>query len=539
MTSLVTDYLNNNNHDGYIDFYQIDTTSKGGSVYYVTPQATASGTITFAGTSYTCIPCAMSKSKMSTTGTLPQPQFSIAATSNPLIRAAINSLGTLAGCKITKFSTFEKYLDAVNTTRINGLNYSQDVSQANWAKNNLTLTSNAIAAPDGTLTADLLMDTVTNAQHYVSVNSTVAVVAGDLINVSVCVKDNGAEYVLVYVPNVTALGGGVVVRLSDGVITSYNTPTGVFNAVTKDIGNGWWNISFSTYAASTTATLRVFCNPSGSSNAPAYAGDGTKGFYIWGAQIQRPTTSTIDASTMTATNATIALNSGGTLDPIGTNTADIIADTAVNNTHSASKIIAGFSQEQEVFYTVHLKAGSVITQAMVRFLSGTALATTAYCIVDLNTGVVTTTSNLSRTPTVTAMANGFWRITISAITTSAGSMYPTVMLVKAGTNTYLGTGAGIYYWNGHLTWDREQQPYQLTTTTHAPYADPLAISPVETYIISQMLDMNKETITWKLTTPLDRPNLFIPRLQYLKDDIGETATPQRCVYAPGLNRVME
>jgi hypothetical protein len=177
---------------------------------------------------------------------------------------------------------------------------------------------------------------------------------------------------------------------------------------------------------------------------------------------------------------------------------------------------------------------------MVRFIASSALAATGYAAVNLTTGVITSNVGLAETPTIQALTNSWYRIRIAVDTTADGTLTPAVFLMNTpSNNTYLGTGAGVYIWNGQVTWDEYLRDYQYTTTTHAPYADPLAISPVESYIISQMLDMNKNTITWKLTTPLDRPNLFIPRLQYLKDDIGETATPSRCVYAPGLNRIME
>lgn len=64
-----------------------------------------------------------------------------------------------------------------------------------------------------------------------------------------------------------------------------------------------------------------------------------------------------------------------------------------------------------------------------------------------------------------------------------------------------------------------------------PGADAAAITPPEVFILSQLVGFTNIQASWRLVTPLDRPNVLIPRLQYLKDAAGEN------IYAPGLTRV--
>jgi len=536
MTSLITDYQTLSDGSEHVELFEIDLTSRGGSKLYLTPNTTDAGSVVFGTKTFTPIPIVMSSSQLGSTGTLPQPQLSVGVTESTVIRSAISAYGDLAGVPVTRYSTRKKYLDAASFTRYNLLNYSEDFSQANWGKSNATITANAAVAPDGTMTADYMTDNATNAQHYIAANTSAGTfVVGDVAHFSVYIKYAGMQYALLYAPMVAGIGGGgVLIDTQTGAILGLNTGANLSNVDVTDVGNGWFKVQMTTGVTTTSVTtLRIFLTATASVNAPGYVGTGTSGIYIWGAQVQKPSTATIDASLMTVQQTTIALNSAGTLDPVGLNGADVIADNTSLSTHYASQTISGFAANQRVSFTISVKAGSVITAAMIRFLAGGAISTTCLANINLSTGVVVGTQGpLSETPIVVAQQNGFYRITITTITNAAGSVTVGVFLLNSVfNNTYTGTGAGIYVWNGRLNWDEAPKPYQMTTTSHQPFADPTAISPVDSYIISQLVDFGPETVTWKLCTPIDRPNLRLPRLQYLPDAVGQH------VYAPGLRRV--
>ncbi len=63
------------------------------------------------------------------------------------------------------------YLDAANpasyTAGQNLLTYSEQFNNANWIKFNSTISADAAVAPNGTLTADRLVEDATNGEHIV------------------------------------------------------------------------------------------------------------------------------------------------------------------------------------------------------------------------------------------------------------------------------------------------------------------------------------------------------------------------------------
>lgn len=55
-------------------------------------------------------------------------------------------------------------------------------------------------------------------------------------------------------------------------------------------------------------------------------------------------------------------------------------------------------------------------------------------------------------------------------------------------------------------------------------------TPSEIYYVEQKTQHDARTVTWQLSSPIDRANLVLPRRQYLKDPTTGN------VYAPGLGR---
>ncbi|MDP4299933.1 phage head spike fiber domain-containing protein [Leptothrix discophora] len=536
MTSLITDYLRQHANDEHVELYQIDLTSRGGSVLFLSPNVTDAGAVVFNGNTYTPMPITMSAPRVGTTGTLPQPQLSVGVTESALVRAALVAYGDLAGVPVTRFSTRTKYLDEASFNRINALNYSETFNAAIWTKTGTTVTPDATTAPDGSGTADAIFETATTAQHFITtVKSFGTFQSGDWVNYSCYIKYNGTPYALLYASANSGggIGGGVLIDTQTGAIAAYNNQTNVFNPSSVDVGGGWFKVSF-TSTTTATGPMSIYLSATANGGAPAYAGNAANGVYLWGAQLQKVDSVSVDAATMTPSGlATITLNTATQTDPLGGTTSDILADTTgVSGTHYASQNVSGFTKGQRVTYTTHCRAGSVLTKVMIRFLASTALATTAYANIDLSTGSVMSQSNLTQDPVIKALTNGWYRISITIDTTADGILNPAIMLLNAAnTNTYVGTGAGVYIWFGSLSWNDGLMPYQMTTTTHQPYADPTATSPVDRFIVSQLLDFGPETVTWKLCTPIDRPNLRLPRLQYLPDPVGNH------IWVPGMRRV--
>ena len=188
----------------------------------------------------------------------------------------------------------------VEEARTNLLTYSEDVSQ--WATPfNATLAANSIAAPDGALTADRLLETTATNLH--SCDSTAATfVTSTVYTYSVFVNSIGGRNFEIAFPvtiftarfaRFTLSGNGVVQGVDSGVTASIQA-----------LANGWYRCSASsTCVLGAGSRMGNFINDA--SNSRSYTGDITKGIYIWGAQLEAGAfpTSYIPTTTATATRA--------------------------------------------------------------------------------------------------------------------------------------------------------------------------------------------------------------------------------------------
>ncbi len=165
---------------------------------------------------------------------------------------------------------------AASRTTTNLLLYSEQLNNAAWLKTNLTVSADAAVAPDGATTADKYI--VTNGSTTSWCPQNVTVTAGVQLTLSVFVKDAGGGSVNVYFYDATD---------ADNWIT-FNTVTGAYSATfgaasktytSTYIGDGWYRLSVAFTPASATG---FSCGV----RTSGWTGDGTKGFYVWGAQLE-------------------------------------------------------------------------------------------------------------------------------------------------------------------------------------------------------------------------------------------------------------
>ena len=180
----------------------------------------------------------------------------------------------------------------VEESRTNLVTYSEDFSLSPWSRVNVFITSDAAAGPDGVSSADLLVASVVSSQHRLDLIPTSS--AGTQ-TFSVYLKPDGYSDVWL---RIGAIGSGF--NLTDG--STFTTNAGI-TATAQEVGNGWYRCSITTTSAAANATVRI--NVLGSSSVADFAGDGTSGIYIYGAQLEAGAfpTSYIPTSGSTATRA--------------------------------------------------------------------------------------------------------------------------------------------------------------------------------------------------------------------------------------------
>jgi hypothetical protein len=176
---------------------------------------------------------------------------------------------------------FHSY-DAVTNNAL----YSQDVGNAAWTKSGVTVTVNAITAPDGTLTMDGLVENISALDHQAY-----QFVAGAAKNTaSVFVKDNGRRYVQIRCYIAPDDWRTVLFDLVAGTVLGTFGPAVTFTSVTGNIvnlGNGFFRLVVMTERVG--AGTFAFAVDLVNSAAPVhtvfgsveYAGDVTKGLYLW------------------------------------------------------------------------------------------------------------------------------------------------------------------------------------------------------------------------------------------------------------------
>ena len=175
--------------------------------------------------------------------------------------------------------------------RTNLLTYSEDFSNSGWGKIASSVSANAATAPDGTTTADKIIPDTSINQHRVDKTPTSS--AGDQ-TFSVYVKDAGYGFAWMRIGT-----AGARFSIADGTTTSISA--GV-TASSQDVGNGWRRLSIS-YSASANDIARI--NALEVQGGGDFAGDGTSGIYVWGAQLEAGSTpsSYIPTSGSTVTRA--------------------------------------------------------------------------------------------------------------------------------------------------------------------------------------------------------------------------------------------
>ena len=157
--------------------------------------------------------------------------------------------------------------------------YSQQFDTADWEKTNTTITANATTSPDGYVNADAWFETIDNAQHRLYDNG-ISVTSGTAYTCSLFVKANGRSWVSI---EFFAGGGGfngnrVWFNISNGTIGT--TQTGI-TAKIDNYGNGWYRIQ-ATKTADATTTGYILYHLATADGVTSYAGDPTKGAFVYG-----------------------------------------------------------------------------------------------------------------------------------------------------------------------------------------------------------------------------------------------------------------
>jgi hypothetical protein len=371
----------------------------------------------------------------------------------------------------------------------NLITVSEQLALAAWTKTRASVSTNATTAPDGTTTADKLIEDSTAADsHFASQAITVTNVTP--YTWSVYAKAGERTWLTLYDSNSTK---GKSFDLANGVVGSdfVGAPT---SASITAVGSGWYRCSMTYTTSATTATLIHYL--SNYSGGITYVGDGASGVLISGFQANHgPTALTYTktqahnlclqsadlATTWVNNNTTETTNS--TAAPDGTTTADTLTESGAVATHSIYgptnlTLAAGLTYTASVY----LKQGTQ-RYASLRGEDTTAAAGEVYPWVtaDLQAGTLTANGAVTSSA-ITGVGNGWYRVSVTWVQGPTLSATGNIVIALSNVatavattdnlgNSYDGTGAlNIYVWGAQVELASSAGKY-VATTTAAVYSN--------------------------------------------------------------------
>jgi hypothetical protein len=181
----------------------------------------------------------------------------------------------------------------------NLLTYSEQFDNVAWNKYRILAfgsgsVANAIVSPDGTQSADLIVESTDTGFHDVERNSSNSALTS---TISVFAKAKERRYVVVCNGGALATlwvsatfdldpnGNGTVTLTGAGSSSAY------VSSKIEYVGDGWYRCSVTgTHTLAATVARIAISDTStrayGNYGIPSYAGNGTSGLYIWGAQLE-------------------------------------------------------------------------------------------------------------------------------------------------------------------------------------------------------------------------------------------------------------
>ena len=359
------------------------------------------------------------------------------------------------------------------------------------------MTINASTAPDETSTANNIVPTTTNGAHYISQLVTLSV--GTTYTVSFFAKPNGYNYIEI------ELLGSVTAAVYDISAGTVGTTLGSPTTSIVSVGNGWYRCTLTKTISTAGTAVRVYLEPS--NGTAVYAGNGTSGVYLWGAQLEQRSAATAYTKTTTApiTNYIPVLLSAPAgvarfdCDPITRNSLGLLiegsrtnlltysqtftnaawtltnatltstANVAPDGTQTAFNLVDSTATGLQAIAQTYTKAASAIaytssvyfkanqrTYSWLQISDGAGNGAIVYF--NLTTGVISTavagigSAFTSLSATITLVGNSWYKCTITGTSNTATSLVTQFGSSTNGTsNSFTGNGySGIYIWGAQL-----------------------------------------------------------------------------------------
>ena len=201
----------------------------------------------------------------------------------------------------------------IEGARTNLLTRSQDIDNAGWLKTRATVSANGATAPDGTLTADKLVEDNTAANTHVARYNVGALTAAQHV-FSIYAKASGRNFIRLQWNGTTSQSAYFNLAAGTIVSTGGSATSGI-----AALGNGWYRCWIVSTLTGTSSGYEVFLSADGTTTT--YDGDNSSGAFLWGVQAEQAAfpSSYIPTTTASATRAAdvLKVTSPGVDAPLG------------------------------------------------------------------------------------------------------------------------------------------------------------------------------------------------------------------------------
>lgn len=212
-----------------------------------------------------------------------------------------------------------------------------------WTTSNSSLSADAATAPDGTLSADKLIEDGTENVHWF-LQTGIAGSPSTTYTYSVYVKPNGRSVLLGISSG--SYGAQTAYNLSTNTViagypvgTGSGTPFTNVSSTLTTLPNGWYRVTLTSTTIASSGTLSISVQGANPANPTpnVYTGDGASGLYVWGAQLEAGSfaSSYIPTTTGTATRNADSLTYASTGNVSGT-VGSAYAEVKLNGLETAS-----------------------------------------------------------------------------------------------------------------------------------------------------------------------------------------------------------
>jgi len=233
---------------------------------------------------------------------------------------------------------------------LNSQTNSEDLSDASsFPLGAVSVSVNQIISPNGTLNADKLIESNTNARHELYGKS---LNFSGTTSVSFFAKAAERRYISVFVggdPNV----GGATFDVQDGLIT---LSSGGTTSNIEKYPNGWYKCSFTSTYLGTQNVYYCLRDNGNAVDVQTYQGDGISGMYLWGFQTeigQSYPTSYIPTTTSATTRSAETCNGAGDASTFNDSEGVLMAEISALANDGSDRVITisnGSTNNRITFY---------------------------------------------------------------------------------------------------------------------------------------------------------------------------------------------